>query len=71
MESVPRYETVMRILETLPGTMTLDEALTEEQRIKREADLAKDLIRVEEYRKAHMEQKRARDRAGDGRLHWF
>lgn len=63
MESAPRYETVMRILETLPGTMTLGDALTEAQRIKREADLAKDRIRVEEYRKAHMDQKRARDRA--------
>lgn len=63
MESAPRYETVMRILETLPDTMTLGDALTEAQRIKREADLAKDRIRVEEYRKNHMDQKRARDRA--------
>ena len=53
----------MRILEGLPESMTVKEALEEARRVKRDDDLAKDRVRVEAYRQSHMEEKRARDRA--------
>jgi hypothetical protein len=62
METGPRYETVMRILETLPETMALGDALTEAQRIKRETETLAQRAREEAYRKTHREERNRQSR---------
>jgi hypothetical protein len=56
------YETVMSILETLPDTMPLGDALTEAQRIKREAETVAQRAREEAYRKTHREDRNRQSR---------
>jgi len=58
-----KMTSVMKILEPLPETMSLKDAIDEAKRLRREEELAKDRVRSEAYRQTHMEQKRARDRA--------